>query len=245
MNKELIIKDNTLYSVDENKVETKRENLDNIEEILLKENLIEALEKVKSELELYSNRFNKEKTVNKIELTIPYIISTLTPIITSYLKYMPEIINTKIGVMSKEKFIILFIISCLPISYKISKKWYKEYKEEQKSELGRIVAIDSCNRFILIEKKELEKLKQKSKSINISSLSIKNKSYTLENITNINSIISDIDACYTFGENYEEIFVYYLINGKLPSNILNNSSEENIKYLENIIHGIEGKIKIK
>lgn len=51
MNKELIIKDNTLYSVDENKIETKREFIVNIENILIKENLIETLEKVKSELE--------------------------------------------------------------------------------------------------------------------------------------------------------------------------------------------------
>lgn len=240
MNKELVKYNGKLAVIDENKSIKEVECLDNICDILSKENLIEELENMKRELECCSKRFNREKIEDFIEIPLPVVATILTPIIMSYLKGLSDVVIVNNGIMTKEKYIALFIGLFTPLSVRISKEWYSEYKEKKENECGRILAIKGLERCIYVQKEELKKIKEMSNLCSIDSFDSENVKMRDDN--SLMDISRYINFCYSLGINYKYLLNYYKKNGELSKELIEDCSSEEMQFVKN---AVEEKVKNK
>jgi len=240
MNKEVIIKNGIAYVKDHNGDEIKRDLIDNLDEVLIQENVIEMIEKVMNELEYCSSNFNKNKLLDLLYLGTPFTSTILTPTIMMYLNTgdLEGVIDTKFGVMDKTKFLALFIASFSPLAYRITKKWYQEYREEVKCEKGRCLALYYLKENLTIQNDRLNNLKNKSKVIAID----ENKNYTL-NEDAIEILESHINLYCELGYNIKEYYEYFRINGHLPDEVLSEYNDAGIKIIEDYLRNNGTKIK--
>lgn len=202
--------------------------LDNLIEILMEENIIEAMENIIKNIEYSSDNFKKNRLIDLSLIPVPVLSSLVSPILFTFVNELPKIINTKLGFMSKEEFIFLSTLIFLPFGYSMSKKWYQEYKEEVNSENGRQVALMQIKKNLDIQNTKLDLLRSKSKVVDISSF----ESGTVKADDALETIQSHIDMYYEIGYNLKYYYTYFMLNGELPMELkdeYNETGQEIIK----------------
>lgn len=202
--------------------------LDNLVEILMEENIIEAMENIIKNIEYSSNNFKKSKFKDLFSIPIPILSSLGTPLLFLIFNEFPNVIDTKFGLMEKEKFIAIFGLIFLPFGYSMSKKWYQEYKEEVNSENGRQVVLMQIKKNLDIQNTKLDLLRSKSKVVDISSFQLG----TVKADEALETIQSHIDMYYEIGYNLKYYYTYFMLNGELPMELkeeYNETGQEIIK----------------
>lgn len=239
MNKEVVIKDCVACVINHTGEERVVSLVNNLDEVLIKENVIEIMEKVMVELEYCSSRFKKGKIGDIAYVQSPISSTILIPIITMYLGTgsLDGLVDTKFGMMEKDRFLALFIAAFTPVALSISKKWYKEYIEEKRCENGRLLAIYHLKKNLIKEKEKLIALKECGKEIRC-----EDKRYSLC-LDSIDNLQDNINLYYELGYNINEYYEYFKENGHLPQCVISEYNEAGINIIENYLKNNGNKIK--
>lgn len=239
MNKDVIIKNGIVYVKNHIGEERCVPLVNNLDDILIEENIVEIMEKVIVELEYCSNRFKKERLIDISYIQSPITSTIFLPIIMTYFSTgsLDGVIDTKFGVMDKERFLAMFIAAFTPVALSMAKKWYKEYKDEKKCENGRLLAIYHLKGSLIREKEKLIALKESGVEVRS-----EDKKYSL-NLDSIDVLQDHINMYYELGYNIKEYYDYFRINGCLPDSVLTEYNESGVKIIENYLKNNGCKIK--
>lgn len=237
MNKEVIYKDGVVTVKDAYGNEREVNNLDNLDEILIQENVIETILNTMESLEFSSETFSKNKFRDLLFMPTPIIgtvtVPTLMTYITSILDktHIEGIINTRFGPMKTEKFLSLFIAVFLPFGYRMSKKWYNEYKEESKRENGRQLALEHLRTNLIVQRAKLMRLDGKGILTEVS----EDKSYFIDDDEILETLHDHICLYYDLGYNSKEYYEYYKAHGELPEELKQEYNEAGRQMIETLL----------
>lgn len=240
MNKEVILKNEKVFVKDHNGDEKEVTFIDNLDEVLIQENIVEIMEKVINALEDSSSTFKKNRLLDFLYIESPITSTFLIPTIMMYLNTgsLEGTLNTKFGVMEKDKFLAFFIAIFTPFACRMSKKVYNEYKEEAKCENGRQLSLYHLKNNLIIQNERLNNLKSKSNEIIVR----EDKRYFLDE--DVIDILQDhINLYYELGYNIKEYYEYFRINGCLPDEVKQDYNEAGVKIIEDYLRNNGTKIK--
>ena len=229
MNQQYIDNNDLTIIIDENGNRTIREHKENIEELLIQENLIEALDSKKDKIK---NELNKMKVKEHYLPITPFLAETIS-IYLLYLAFLiisdnANIIETIITGFNQNNIIAnITLITFIPITLGIYiDSDYRSYKYKKNHKKG-------------LEKK-LEKLEEKIKEEReyLNSLNNKNNSNkaTITRVNDTNQIMLYLDELldlyYQIGMNEEEYLKYYQTQ-TLPNKLKGSYTPEEIKEINN------------
>jgi len=240
MNKEEILK-NGVATIKDHEGNLKEVTmLDNLDSILKQENIIEIIEKVISALEYSSDSFKKESIKDILYISSPILSTISVPTFMMYINTgsLEGIIDTKFGSMEKYKFLLIFMAAFSPVALRMSKNWYKEYKEEVKSENGRLLLLYQLKHNLIIQSEKLRELRIQSKEITIT----EDKRYSLDD-ENIDILQEHINLYYELGYNIKEYYQYFKTNGCLPDELVSEYNDIGVQIIEDYLKNNGSKIK--
>lgn len=227
MNKEYTYKDGNIIIDNENGKQKVIEYQDNIDEILVKENIIETMEDKIQTLEEECTLYKNDNLPTSLKVLLSGIFLTFCLV-------FPMAVGNYIGVFSSLNFYSITAmvisgvigVSFLGVEYLIDKLYTKEEK-------GRQNQLQILRQDIKKEKNELQKLKEcKTKD--------KEKAQAVTNITIVNdtkeidSLNSYLNAYYDLGYNDKKYSKYYK-NGTLEEKLSSKYNEEEIDLVKNYI----------
>ena len=240
MNKEVILK-NGVATIKDHEGKLKEVTmLDNLDSILKQENIIEIMEKVINALEDSSDSFKKDSIKNIAFIQTPILSTISVPTLMMYINTgsLEGIIDTKFGSMEKYKFLLIFMAAFSPVALRMSKIWYKEYKEEIKTENGRLLLLYQLKHNLIIQNEKLRELRIQSKEICVT----EDKRYNLDD-ENIDILQDHINLYYELGYNIKEYYKYFRINGCLPDELISEYNDTGVQIIEDYLKNNGCKIK--
>ena len=240
MNKEVIIKNGIVYVKNHNGEEKEVSFVDNLDDVLIQENIVEIIEKVIYALEDSRTSFRKNRLSDIFYIPAPIISTASVPTLMMYLNTgsLDGLIDTKFGLMEKEKFLALFIAVFTPFALRMSKKYYQEYKEEAKCEKGRLLALYHLRSNLVIQNERLKNLRNNSKEMNAD----EDKKYSL-NEDALDNLQDHINLYYELGYNIKEYYEYFRINGCLPDEVISEYNDAGVRIIEEYLKQNGTKIK--
>lgn len=236
MNKKVMYYDGKVLVEDENGNEREVVSCDNLDDILVQENLIETIQNVINALEYSSSSFLKNRVRDILCIPMPVIETVLVPSIMMYMTNIPNnsivdgMIQTKFGLMDKEKFLAIFIAVFLPYGLGKTKKWYKEYKDEKRCESGRILTIRELKNNLLAHKNRLIEMEKASMPIEMDE-----KSYRVNDEEALEILHEYITLYYDIGYNLKTYCRYYKKYGDVPEYFKQEYNKEGIKLMREIL----------
>ena len=218
MNKEYVYKDGKALIIDEKNNIKERDYYDNLDEVLVKENLIEVMEKEIESLEEEVSSFSKiSKPLNNLLTVLPIVATILGSIFCVYmLGNSPDlsmIINTSLFGSIKTGTFIGLTMSPLFITFGtlVSTFFYKDGKRLEQYQNGKKVELEYLKKKIFEEKEKKNKLTlDKTNTRNIVDFSLTK----VDSIQELKKLKELLNFYYKLGYNEEKGFKYYQ-KGKL------------------------------
>ena len=209
MNKEYIYKDGKVLIIDENNKKREMPYTDNIDDILIKENVIEELETKIKELE--DSKTNFDYSYSKLVTYYPFITCML--ILLTF-----PIIGISLDFPIKLNLIYTLITSSffIPFGALLSYVSHKNQMEYIKIQNGRENELEYLKNRLLKEKEKLEELNNNKNN------TLKKESYSskVDSIEELKKIRSYINLYYDLGYNEKKYYNYYeqgILNTKLKN----------------------------
>lgn len=237
MNKECTIKNQIAIIKDEKGNEREISYCDNLDDILIQENIIETIQNVINDLENSSSSFLKYKLRDILTIPVPILETMFVPSIMMYIvrdlnkSAIEGMIYTRFGLMSREKFLIIFIAVFLPYGLHMTKKWYKEYDENARCEKGRIVTLQELKDNLEIQKNILKEMNKKSKPAKAKT----ETSYFIDDADKLEILREYISLYYDIGYKFKEYYRYYVVNGDLPESLKQEYNEEGKQIIKKLL----------
>lgn len=210
MNKEYVYKDGKATIIDENNNQKTVDYYDNLDEVLVKENLIEKMEKDITVLEEKVSRY-ESKPFNRLICWAPFLSMTLLPLILgpiiSNFFGLNESVNTIIGMVSKGTLngVIVSSLLFLPSLAYTSVLLIGE-REKQKEQKGNEMQLKHLKKSLVLAKEHLEKLKLDKTNTNEIEDSFVSKVGSNKELRKLNR---ESLFYYKLGYNEEKYFKYY------------------------------------
>ncbi|MBQ3021174.1 MAG: hypothetical protein IJD92_03015 [Bacilli bacterium] len=215
MNIEFVSKDNEAKVFDENNNGKKINNTDNIEEILIKENVIENMEKEIEQLKKDINNYNKSRRIPTwLPLTMFTILPLIiNPIIMNELGVWNDIIsNTILGINKLGPLLTVSITGFMIIPGSLmSLSFLLANKERNKYQKAREIKLEFLKKDIVNQRELLNELK------NNKTLSEENKDFKVQKVNDLEQLKS-LRACLLLCEHIaynEKKWYKYYQEGKL------------------------------
>jgi len=239
MNKEYIYHDGNVILEDEKGNKKPVEYRDNLDEVLIQENIIEAMQIEKQELEEKSRNFQAFRKSYKRDVFGPFVTWFSAALVVNVIfnifgNFDLEPFNTMIGPMTLETFITmgvsaLGVFGGLPFTLFN----YAEYREKLKVQNARKSSIEYLNRALEKAKVDLAVMKKhKTEETKKSGFRIVEINDSLE----IRQLYEHIQLYYTCGYNAKKYYRYYQKHGQLPKKLIREYNEDDqqaiIGYLE-------------
>lgn len=239
MNKEYTYMDGKVVVKNEKGVNSLIEYQDNIEEILIKENLIEIMEE--KQKKLINDIEISEK--NKVSKGWKYF-STFLPVIAGII--LPPLFNLSFGlsylncsILDTIKLTLIEMVSLSAILTPLSMRKLGVYEQAEKHEKGLISQLYFLESQMEKEKESLQKLKEnktQNKCNNFETTKVNDKEVSKK-------LSNTLDAYYDFGYNEEKYSQYYQ-DGILEKKLSKFYNEAEIgcakKYIED-----KGRVLVK
>ena len=241
MNQQYIDNNDLTIVIDENGNRTIREHKENIEELLIQENLIEALESKKDKIK---NELNKMKVKEHYLPITPFLAETIS-IFLLYLAFLiisdnANIIETIITGFNQNNIIAnITLITVIPITLGIYiDSDYRRYKDKKNHKKGLEKKLEKLEEKIKEEREYLNSLNNEKEKEYLNSLNNKNNSNkaTITRVNDTNQIMLNLDELldlyYQIGMNEEEYLKYYQTQ-TLPNKLKGSYTPEEIKEINN------------
>lgn len=244
VNKQVMYYDGVAIVKDENGNERKIQNCDNLDDILVEENVIETIQNQINVLEYNSLLFSKYRLGDMLSIPMPTLITILVPSIMMHItsslnrSIIDGMIYTKFGLVEKDKFLSVFIAAFLPYALSQSNKWYNEYVEDKKCEMGRKITIQELKSGLLNSKEILEEMRRKS----IPSTTIQT-SHIIDDKERLEILREHVSFYYEIGYNFKEYYRYYIKYGDLPEAIKEEYNSTAIDIAKRILESNKGFTK--
>ncbi len=234
MNKEYVYVNGKVTIIDDKKEKRQEEYYDNLDKVLVKENVIERINKQIDELEMKVNQYKRSRS-NKLFCLIPLlggiIASLIGPLLVISMTTGQNLTSLVLD-NSYSDYVLSFTLKVFPFGLSLgtimSVMEYLQYRKHLKEEKGVSSQLDYLNQQLKIEKDKLEVL-QKDKS--------KEKEDRQARIVKVNEIEelkkmrSELAQYYELGYNIDKYYHYYMqgkLEDKMPDNI-------NIDFAKNYI----------
>lgn len=218
MNKEYTYIDGKVIIEDENGNKKVREYTSKLDEILVQENLIEAMEDQILILEEESKFHKKNNPKHYIPIIFPLGILTVAIIPSVLINFADNastyttIVDTIFGPMSKgAAFTLSMSVVATPVVSFFEWLWYDQHKSSVKREKGVNSELEYLRKQIIFEKEKLETL-QKEKTNEETK-----KEFKVVKVNDLQTLQALKDTLYLYfdlGYNVEKYYKYYL-QGKL------------------------------
>ena len=236
MNKEYTYIDGKVIISDENNYKTQDEYYDNLDEVLVKENLIETMEEKIQKLDEESQFYKQNNRKYYIPIIFPVIVSLSTIVTPTLIKlFMSDAIVISIPIA----------ICFLPLGAGTEFYRYKCYKKSLKEEKGINSELNFLKKQIKKEKEKLESLKQertrKKEKTDFRVVKV-NDLQQLENLKNY------LQLYYDLGYNYKKYYKYFKkdkLAKKLEKDYTSRGIQLAMKYMENKDKSLTLNKKIK
>ena len=244
MNKQVMYYDGVAIVKDENGNEREIQNCDNLDDILVEENVIEAIQNQINILEYNSLLFSKYRLGDMLSIPMPTLITILVPSIMTHItsnlnrSIIDGMIYTKFGLVEKDKFLAFFIAAFLPYALSQSNKWYNEYVEDKKCEMGRKITIQELKSRLLNSKEILEEMRSRSNP----STAIQT-SHIIDDKERLEILHEHVSFYYEIGYNFKEYYRYYIKYGDLPETIKEEYNSTAVDMAKRILESNKGFIK--
>lgn len=213
MNIEYTYIDGKAIISDENGKKTQSEYYDNLDKVLAQENLIEAMENIRQELEKESASYGKYNRKRYIPFIFPMsaLMTTVgTPLITSWLagyNTFTQSIDTVFGPMSQAMAVTASMSICiLPLCAGMELVEYHNHKSAIKKEQGINSELDFLNGQIEIERAILESLKQDKSRDNEST---EFRTVKIDDLEQLQMLKSYLSLYFDLGYNGKKYYRYY------------------------------------
>lgn len=208
MNKEYTYIDGKVIISDINNNKIKSEYFDNLDEVLVKENLIETMEKNIEELEKESESYEKNSTKHYIPIVLPIAVLTSTigtPLITNLLTVSNSFAiatDTIFGPMSEAMAVSISMSICMiPLGAVIEFFMYRKHKNSIKREKGINSELDFLRKQIETEKEFLENLKRDKSKDNENT---EFRTVSVDDSQQLKDLENQLDFHYNLGYNEEK-----------------------------------------
>ena len=223
MNKEYLYTDGKVTIIDEHGEEREECYADNIDEILIKENVIEHMNNQIDSLET-KRKFYKKSKANKLFVLVPLLGGCVTSLIGPLL-VVATISGQSISSLILDASCIDYILSLIGIIFPfglffgglISTFEYLQYRKDLKILNGITSELDYLYENLTKEKEQLLTLKN-SKSNNAE---IKNVVIKVHDAVELEKVRTNLEQYYELGYNMSKYYRYYL-QGKLTENLPDN-----------------------
>lgn len=225
MNKEYVYVAGKVTVIDDKGEKREEEYYDNLDKVLIKENIIEQIEKQIIDLEIKSKQHEKSLS-NRLFYLIPLLGSIVASMIGPLL-VVSLISNQSITSLVLDSayinYILALTIKVLPFGVFLgsfmSTLEYIQYRKNQKDNQGINSELEFLNKQLIDEKEELITL-QNSKSIN--NKNIEDSIIKINDVEALKEIRKKIAEYYDLGHNTDKYYHYHQkgkLDRVLPANI--------------------------
>lgn len=221
MNKEYTYIDGKVMVRDENGNQTLIDYYDNLDEVLIRENLIETMENKISSLEKESKDYKKHNTKHYIPFFL--LMGLITTVGAPAIFYglgntavYTSTISTTFGEVNQAVFFTgLFSATVLPITALAELNMYKWHKDSLKREKGTNSELEFLKQQILEEQEKLVELKKEKTRTN------ENQEFRVVEVNDLERLKTFegwLNLYYDLGYNGEKYYQYYQ-QGKLDDKL--------------------------
>lgn len=220
MNKEYIYKDGKALVIDDNNNQKTVDYYDNLDEVLVQEDLIEAMEEEIKKLEKETSQYKKDSKLSRfLWVWNPFLIFTFGPLIMfpllSNFFGINDLVNTSLfGTINSGTYLGLISapLFAIPGSLMTMAIHFKEKGLEQKQK-GKETQLEYLKRNLVEQKENLEELKSdKTNSKEVEGFYVSK----VDNIEALKKLRNFLSFYYDLGYNEEKYFRYYQ-KGKLDN----------------------------